>query len=82
MPSWEEQEEKMEITGAAAAKVEEMRGPGCSEHHRKGQTMGLAHPRVPWFLHPPPPAPTPPPALASPSNSKRTAHGSNNSSDV
>ena len=30
MPSWEEKEEKLEVTGAAAAKVEEMRGPGCA----------------------------------------------------
>lgn len=33
MPSWEEKEDNLEITGAAAAKVEEMRDFGCSEHH-------------------------------------------------
>lgn len=59
MPSWNEKEEKLEVTGAAAAKVEEMGGPGCSEHHTKGYTTSLPHPRVLWPLHSPPSAPTP-----------------------
>lgn len=69
VPSWEEKEEKVEVTGAAAAKVEEKRGPGSSEHHMKGYTISLPHPWGLWPLQSPPAAPTPRhPACVSPRN--------------
>lgn len=68
MCSWGEKEGKLEVTGAPAAKAEEMRGPGCCERHVKGYTASVPHPRWLWPLQPLRQLPPSHPARASPTN--------------
>lgn len=80
MPSREEKEGKPEVIWA---KVEEMRGPGRSEHHPKGFSRILPPSKGLRPLHPrlPSPSPLPPPPSRHQIKSAPAA-GSNNSSSV